>query len=199
MGDIEFDIDVRGARRVIDDIDDAIEDGMKYGAGQASEEAKQVAKQRIRNVGAIFSGDLVSSFDISYKRQGNTLTVRLENESDHAAPIEYGAEYTGRGPPVVALIPWVRARMSGFTIPEDERDSLPDPVEVDEDFEVPEPDGSYTDIRNVAEEGTIERAFWLQEHIKENGIDAVRYMERAEQWADENAADTVADAIEAQL
>lgn len=191
--------DVKGARRVTDNIEEAIEDGIEYGAGEVSQEAKEIAQERIRSVGAIFTGDLITQFNIDYQKKGNSLWVSLNNKSDHAAPIEYGAEYTEKGPPLAPLIPWVEAKMIGFTVPEDDLDDLPDPPEVEEDTSVPEPDGSFTDLTNVVDDDTLDKAFWLQQHIKEEGIDAVGYMRMAEQWVDDNAADTIEDAIMAQL
>lgn len=196
---MRFRTDVKGAGHAIRQIEDAIKDGIAEGSAETGVEAEQVAKQRIRKVGAIFTGDLLNSFDIDIRKQGGNLVVRLTNDSDHAGPIEYGAEYTERGPPVVALIPWVRAKMTGFQIPEGDREDLPDPETVDADFEIPEPDGSITDLRNVVDSETLDRAFWLQQHIKEEGIDAVRYMERAERYVKENAADNVAEAISMEL
>lgn len=196
---IRLSTDVRGAGRAIRRIKDGIENGAAQGAAVVGEETEEVAKGRIRSVGAIFSGDLIASFDIDIQKRGrNRLRVRIENESDHAAPIEYGAEYTDDGPPVAALIPWVEAKMSGFTIPDDDF-QRPSPEELDENLEIPEPDGTVTYLIDAVDDDTLDRAFWLQEHIKDNGIDAVRYMKAAEEWAEESADDTVADAISANL
>ncbi|WP_330630664.1 hypothetical protein [Halocatena halophila] len=38
-------------------------------------------------------------------------------------------------------------------------------------------------------------AFWLQTHLYEQGVDGIHFMEAGEKWAEENAADTTADAI----
>lgn len=198
MGDIEFDINVDN-KRVANDIKDDIESGARKGAFAATAEAQEAAETRIREVGAIFSGELIQSFDISYRRRGGMLWVRLENNAEHAAPIEYGADYTDRGPPVAALIPWVRTKMMGFQVPQEDENDLPDPENVDEDLTVPEPDGSYTDLAKVVAPETLKRAFWLQQHIKEQGIDAVRYMQHAKAWAEAHADEEVADYISQEL
>jgi hypothetical protein len=49
------------------------------------------------------------------------------------------------------------------------------------------------------DEGTIEAAFWLQEHIRKNGIDAVRFMETAEAQVRDQGPDTVADKISSEI
>jgi hypothetical protein len=46
---------------------------------------------------------------------------------------------------------------------------------------------------------TRELAFWLQDKIFRDGIDGVHYMRAARLWAEENAADTVAQEISKEL
>lgn len=198
MADITIDIDVLN-KRVDESIEDAITSGMREGGQQVASEAEEVAQQRIRDVGAVFTGNLVESFEIDLKKRGNNIIVTLENTSDHAAPIEYGAEYTERGPPVAALIPWVKLKMRGYTVPEDEVADLPDPQDVDEDTSIPQADGPALDLTTVFDEEIVQKAFWLQQHIKEEGLDAVRFMKRAEEKVEDDGADTVADAITAEL
>lgn len=185
---------------VAEDIADAIRGGIRKSSGQTSsagvsDQVEEAAQERIRETGAVWTGELVESFEVDYHRAGNRLVVTVENVSDHAAPIEYGAEYTDRGPPVASLIPWAATKMQGFTIPEDDRSDLPDASELDERLEEEGPDGDWVDILGAAPPHIIEKAFWLQQHIKEHGIDAVRYMEIAEQWASANADKTVAHYI----
>lgn len=45
----------------------------------------------------------------------------------------------------------------------------------------------------------IQNAFWLQEKIKEEGIDGIGFMQEAEDWADSNADQVVRDQIELEL
>jgi hypothetical protein len=160
MGDFEFRINVDG-KEVIDDVREAIEDGARNGAAEARQQMEDVAKQKIRSNAAIFTGELISSFT---KGSGTSpdgeLIVWLENDSDHAAPVEYGAEYDEEGPPLRALLPWVYAHLEG------------DPVQ---------------------------NAFWLQEKIKEEGIDALGFMAAAEDYARANADDDVRRYIELEL
>lgn len=198
MVDIGINIDVVN-KQVTDEIGDAIDEGIRKGAVAVADEAGDVARNRIRSVGAIFTGDLVSSFEIEVEKRRNRLRVKLKNTSDHAAPIEYGAEYTDEGPPVAALIPWVELKMRGFSVPDDEITNLPEPDEVDEDTTIPEPDGPDVDLLDVADEDTIQKAFWLQQHIKETGIDAVRYMKAAEEYVERRGSDSLAGYIEREL
>lgn len=187
---------VRGVDRVVDSIKDAIEDGARVGAVETVQNAEYVAKGRIIEAGAIFEGDLLGSFEIEYRESNGRFYGVLKNTSDHAAPIEFGAEYNEKGPPLGALIPWVRAKMTGFTVPDDEVTNMPDPDDLDTEVEVTQ--GNYhasVDIQEFADRETIERAFWLQQHIKENGIDALRYMRAADEYLKNRSSDDVADAI----
>jgi hypothetical protein len=200
---VKFSTSVQGADSVVDEIEKDIEDGIEKSVGKRSsdltsidQQVKMVAKERIRDVGAVWTGDLVSSFDVDHFGTGDSIVVTIENTSDHAAPIEYGAEYDEEGPPVAALIPWVMTKMSGFTLPEDQSE-LPDTTRADE-LEIETTAGSVDLGASVPDE-ILEKAFWLQRHIKEEGIDAVRYMEMAEMWAEKNSANTVAEYISAEL
>lgn len=46
---------------------------------------------------------------------------------------------------------------------------------------------------------TLLLAFWLQGHIYRNGIEGIHYMEKAGDWAENNAADITADRITQEL
>lgn len=46
---------------------------------------------------------------------------------------------------------------------------------------------------------TLYLAFWLQEKIYKEGIEGVHFMEKAEAWASENAADITARRISRQV
>lgn len=186
-------------------IEDAIEDGIdaasdmetsgsiKPGVGK---QARGVARGKITAAGAIFSGELEGSFVINVIRAGNTWTVRIQNTAEHAAAIEYGAEYEEKGPPVAALIPWVETKMAGFDVPDHELDRMPDAPEIEESASSVQGD---VDIFAMASNDVIERAFWLQREIKQEGIDALRFMEAGQQWVEENGPDTIASFISTEL
>lgn len=199
MSKIRFGVDVTNDD-AIDDIEGAVQDAIRNASAELGEATKERAQQRIRSVGAVFSGDLVESFDVEINKVGGNMIVRITNDSDHAAPIEYGAQYTDEGPPLAALIPWVEAKMKGFTVPEDDVD-LPKRHTVleEQDTEIPEPDGSTTDLMDVVSDEVLTKAFWLQQHIKEEGIDAVRYMAIAEEFVEDRGPDIVAAEIEKEL
>lgn len=200
MSDIEFVTQVVGADKAINDIRDAIDKGIRDSARGRTGLGNQIeerAKATIQEEGAIFTGELINSFNYRYVRVSGKLILRVWNDSDHAAPIEYGAEYTTKGPPVAALIPWVEAKMQGFTLPPD-FDFSPSTDLNEEDRMLETPDG-MVDVTDVASETVVSKAFWLQQHIKENGIDAIGFMKDAERWAEENGADTVAAFIQRRL
>jgi hypothetical protein len=46
---------------------------------------------------------------------------------------------------------------------------------------------------------TLFLAFWLQEKIYTEGLEGIHYMEKAQIWAERNAADITADRISRQL
>lgn len=46
---------------------------------------------------------------------------------------------------------------------------------------------------------TREAAFWLQQHLYEEGVEGIHFMRQARAWAEDNAADTVTDSIGAEL
>lgn len=160
MGDLEFRIDVDG-KETVDDIRDAIEDGVRQGATEARAEMEERAKSVLRRNAAIFTGELISSFTKGQSTSPDgDLVVWLENDSEHAAPVEYGAEYDEEGPPLRALLPWVYVHLEG------------DP---------------------------IQNAFWLQEKIKEEGIDALGFMQEAEDYAMRHADEDIRRHIELEL
>lgn len=185
---------------VVDDVEDAIEDGIEAGGRSAGQETREAARSKIWSSGAFWTGELLDSFDLRYAKRGDTLTVILENDAEHAAPIEHGAQYTNRGPPISALIPWVRSHLAGYTLPPSDRESLPEPDEMpDEEVQVEDMAGETIDLRQFVDRKVLRQAFWLQEHIKEEGIDAVHFMEHAEEWAADSADREVAEYISASL
>lgn len=191
----KFTIDVQNID-VVDDIEDAIERGVKRGADTVADASIEVAKQRLREAGAIWTGELLESFDIYYATRGSDLVVIIDNDADHAAPIEYGAEYTDRGPPIVALIPWVQTHMDSFSIPDDSQSmEMREPVAGEsEDLDV-----DRINAFDIASEETVQKAFWLQNHIKQHGLDAVGYMNRAQEWVESSGSRTISEYIHKEM
>lgn len=46
---------------------------------------------------------------------------------------------------------------------------------------------------------TVDKAFWLQRHIKIHGIDGIHYMRAGREFAEEEGSDMVSDAINRRL
>lgn len=196
MSNLEFNVKVRGDTHW--KLLEAIGVAATKGIVDIADDAEENAKRNIRIAGAVWTGELMESFEVDFRTSGNDMIIVVENTADHAKPIEYGAHYTDRGPPVAALIPWVETKMHGFQVPEDVDVISIDRVG-DDEFEVDVSEGESIDIRAIADETTIEKAFWLQQHIKETGIDALRYMQRAESAVEKSGPVTMRKHIEKEL
>jgi hypothetical protein len=201
MSELTIGIDLQNddiAEEIRDNIVDGIEAATDKHAKEdgLGEQVKEAAATNIRQARAVWTGELLAGFEIDHDSAAGVWRVTVENTAEHAAPIEYGAEYGEEGPPVAALIPWVEAHRTGFDPPTDELDGIPEPERIREQSA----DVSYgPDVFELAEPEIVRRAFWLQQHIKENGIDAIHYMARAEREVLSNADEKVAAYISARL
>lgn len=180
---------------VAEDIENAIERGVSAGGGEVIDHTETIAKRTIRERGFVSrgrKGGLLASFEqTTPSRPVKIWHGSLKNVADHARPIEEGAEYTDRGPPVLALVPWVTREMHGFEVPEG---WSPDGDAVEQAFARED----WTDVNVLADSETIRKAFWLQEYIKEHDIpDAVHYMRNAQLWAEKRGDEEVAKQISA--
>lgn len=203
MGKITLDVS-KLAENTAQDIIDAIWDGINDASGRMTEqqgisdEVTDAAQHKIEAEDAIWTGELLSSFETDYNRLNDRLVITVENTSDHAAPINFGAEYEERGPPVAALIPWVAAHMAEFSIPDSDKEDLPDPSTVHgEELEVD--GGANVTIPETLDSLIIERAFWVQRQIKRHGIDAVEFMEAGQEMAEQAGPDIVGKYISRSL
>lgn len=197
MGDLDFKVKVRGTDAIWD-IQEAIGKAILRGAVDIGDDTEETAKRKIRIAGAVWTGELLQSFDVDIRPMARQTIIVVENTADHAAPIEYGARYTNKGPPISALVPWVRTKMHGFEVPDEAE--VPDIENIENDeFEVQVTEGEGIDIRSIADRETIEKAFWLQQHIKETGIEPLKYMERAERAVEKTGSATVRKHIEREL
>lgn len=187
----------------VDDLEKAIKDGIRRGSGRTrmtglSDEMESVAKARIEAEDAIWTGELMESFEADFHDGRKVLRIRLKNTADHAEHIEYGAQYTDRGPPVAALIPWVYTNMVGVEINDSEIDELPSEEKQYEQLEeeiIHDP----IDIKARVPADVVTKAFWLQERIKERGLPPVGYMKAAREWLEEHGSDTMRDAINQEM
>lgn len=197
MPEIKIDIDITN-KNVGRELKDAIEEGIKSASGARSANGltdymEKEAQAKLQREGAIWTGELHDSFGTRYLKKNGGLVVVLYNDADHAAPIEYGAEYGEKGPPVEALIPWVMTHLDSWSIPKDYEPSLPNPDDLAEDRE--DVDQGLLRLREAVDDGIVEKAFWLQDKIRRSGIDAVRFMREAEVWAEKNGSRLVAQHI----
>lgn len=115
----------RGRLQLQIDVDDkaisqrlrrAFNSALTDAAGEIGREGVKVAKSRIREKDAIWRSELINSFSTSSKQLGDRRVVVIRNVADHAAPVEHGAEYTVRAPPLSALIPWVESKLQGWIV-----------------------------------------------------------------------------------
>lgn len=196
MADLDFKVTVRGNAHW--DLLEAIGVAATKGIVDIADDAEENAKRNIRIAGAVWTGELLESFELDFRTSGRDMIVVVENTADHAKPIEYGAQYTNEGPPVAALVPWVETKMHGFQVPDGAE--VPDIDRVgDDEFEVEVSEGEIIDVRAIADRKTVKKAFWLQQHIKETGIDPLRYMERAEMAVEKSGPMTIRKHIEKEL
>ena len=123
MSDIRFRVDVSG-KSVVRDIRDALRDGMESGGEDVARGIEKVASRKIRDEGAVWRHELLEGFTKSVVQFGGDTHVRVGNVSDHAKYQERGVSgqvikrntphaYEDEGPPIEALIPWVRDHLWG--------------------------------------------------------------------------------------
>lgn len=101
---------------VPDRIKRSIEKGMRDASWHIVERGEDVATDRIVQRDAIWQWDLIGSFRTNTKKDPRGRIAVLANTSDHAAPIEHGAQYGARGPPLAPLILYLMTKFgtSGF-------------------------------------------------------------------------------------
>lgn len=147
MGDIEIEFDVVAGKRTPRDIKDAIELGVRSALPKIAKSAITVSKAKVKQEGAIFTGELYESFRWGVFERNDKIRLKIWNDADHAAAIEVGAEYGDEGPPVEKLIPWVRAKLSHWKIEEGGLIAAPWQAQGRElTLEESEPAGDYSGI-----------------------------------------------------
>ncbi|ELY47308.1 hypothetical protein C495_03582 [Natronorubrum sulfidifaciens JCM 14089] len=83
---------------------------MRDGSWELVEKGQDVAEARIIQRDAIWKWDLIGSFESNTKSDPRGRIAVLANTSDHAAPVEHGAVYGARGPPLAPLILWLATK-----------------------------------------------------------------------------------------
>lgn len=202
MGEINVEIDIR-EKDVADDIQDAISRGIRKASGRTSvsgltDQMQEVAEEVLVAENRIWTTELINSFADEYQKTGGGMTIVFSNVADHAAPVEYGAEYGTEGPPIAPLAAWVMSKGARVQPPPDyDRPESDEDMVGDEHFV--DGDGNVSSIFEEFPASVLDQAFYLQEHIKEHGIDPTPFMEQAQRWVEQNGADVVAAKIKTEF
>lgn len=182
MGDIEFDIDV-DEDGIAERLEESIQDGIENAGEDMGKAGIAVAKQKVQQEGAIWSSELLNSFDSWTEERDGTTYLVIENDAEHAGPQEHGVDpsaYADGGPPVQNLLPWVSSELSAWKVdPEWAEYVVGKYLGGLENFP------SYT-LQEVA------KGFWLKRKIEDEGLDPVRFMATAKKFL-ENNGDTLTE------
>jgi hypothetical protein len=118
MSDLDFKIDVDGVERTIKRLEDDLRDGIEDGIDDLLDLAEDEAQDTIRLHDRIFNREVYQGFQATDAHFTSPTSAQgsIRNTAPHAPVVEYGASYNLRGPPVQALIPWVKRNLSGWSI-----------------------------------------------------------------------------------
>lgn len=115
MGDIDIDIEVDELS--VEKVEEKLENSLREGAKTTRDNLLSIGQTHARNVitrrDAVWRGQLLDS--ISTKKLPSNqyqISGKVYTTSDHARPVEEGAEYTDEGPNIENLIPWVKDHYS---------------------------------------------------------------------------------------
>ena len=112
----------------LDNIEDAIERGIRDSANDLAEIGTEAAQQDIRDSGAVYRGEVLEGFESSYvQRMDGSLVLRITNMSGHSAYVYRGVSgvnvrrntphsYSNRKPPLRPIIEWVESELTGWTV-----------------------------------------------------------------------------------
>lgn len=166
---INIDLDENG---VTEQVEKAIEDGVQEAGDSLGDEAIEKARLKIIEEGAVWKGELLAAFQTESRKVGKTTYIKVRNDSDHAAPVNDGRSAGKEAPPLHNLLPWVRKHLAHW-YPEDQdyADDIANYFRENSNVDL----GPYTDLE-------IWRAYELQQKIHRHGIDAVEFMDFAEEW-----------------
>lgn len=120
---MRFSIDIDN-KKVAEQIERRIEEGIENAQDEIARGIKREAKDHIRRKQAIFRHELIEGFVDADLNFGGHYKISVRNVSDHAPAQEYGVSgveekrdtplsFSTKMPPVTALIPWVRAHLTG--------------------------------------------------------------------------------------
>lgn len=114
---MKIEIDVSG----VGSVTRLLKNGVEEAAEGTRDNLLSVSKQEARNVitrrDAIWKGELYRNIhSFSTESNKSSYSGKVLADAEHAGAIERGADYGAEGPPVVALIPWVKSQMgAGFS------------------------------------------------------------------------------------
>lgn len=106
MSKLNFTVSVDDAD-IPDRIRRSLKGGMRDAGDTLLETGEKTAKNTIQKRGRVWRRELMQSFESENESIGERRRAVLRNVATHAAPVEYGATYGLRGPPIAALIPWI--------------------------------------------------------------------------------------------
>ena len=121
MATIRVDVD---GKEVADEIGKRIRRGIKKGASEVAEGVESRAKEKIRAEGAVFTRELLESFNTATVNLSGRSFARVRNYADHAPFQEEGVSgivvkrntpysYKETKPPLDELIPWGLENLAG--------------------------------------------------------------------------------------
>lgn len=163
--ELRFRIDVQN-KRVSEDIEDAIEQGIKDAIGRGpggglADKIERAAREKIFEHERVWRGKLLDSFNTYTYRSGDDYYLVVENTAPHARTTEYGRTPGEEKPPLEALIPWVEQHLDDWDVDPDYLGEGggggPDPPDSSFIKELPR-DASITGKKSAADAGLEDSA-----------------------------------------
>lgn len=119
-----FNIRMRADSRALPELRRKIEAGIKAAGPEIERDVKQRARSRIAERDAIWTYELVTSFDSSTKKAGDRQITEVWNYDPKAEYLERGATFPFKKPPIAALVPWVESKLVNWTLVDDDTKPL---------------------------------------------------------------------------
>lgn len=88
----------------------SLKGGMRDAGDRLLDAGEKTAKNTIQKRGRVWRRELMRSFKRENEGTGKGRRAVLRNVATHAGPVEHGAVYGARGPPIAALIPWILSK-----------------------------------------------------------------------------------------
>lgn len=111
---VDYEVDSKSVKKVEKALKNAVRSGTKDARDNLVNVGQRHAKDVILRRDAIWKGELYRSIKTSKNFSGRyAYKGQIFSTSSHAPPVEHGAQYTTRGPPLSALIPWVKSKVFG--------------------------------------------------------------------------------------